>query len=68
LNDDAQRRTASREEVAPDDVRIIVWDPVSPGRLWAESAESALDARLEVAARGKRSLNLARDILLRRRA
>ena len=52
---------------APDDVRIILWEPYSLGRLWMESAERQLDPRLEVTGRGTVS-RLARDVFIKRRA
>ena len=33
-------------DTAPQDVRIVVREPLSLGRLWAESAEQTLDPRL----------------------
>lgn len=54
-------------ETAPDDVTIIVWDPCSLGRLWADRAEDALDSRLEVTGRTSVSQTMTRDIILRRR-
>lgn len=54
-------------DTAPDDVTIVVWDPCSLGRLWADRAEDALDTRLEVTARTSISQTMTRDIILRRR-
>jgi hypothetical protein len=54
-------------DTAPDDVTIIVWDPCSLGRLWADRAEDALDSRLEVTGRTAVSQTMTRDIVLRRR-
>ena len=54
-------------DTAPEDVQIILWEPYSLGRLWAERAESDLDPRLEVVGRGSASAHLSRDVLVRRR-
>ena len=53
-------------DTAPGDVQIVLWEPVSLGRLWVESAERHLDPRLEVTGRGAISW-LARDVFVRRR-
>lgn len=54
-------------DTAPDDVEIIIWDPCSLGRLWAENCERSLDARLEVTGRTAVSQTMTRDIFVRRR-
>lgn len=54
-------------ETAPEDVTIIVWDPCSLGRLWADRAEDALDPRLQVIGRTSVSQTMTRDIILKRR-
>lgn len=54
-------------DTAPDNVLIIIWEPYSLGRLWAECAEEALDPRLEVTGRRPVSYNMTRDIFVRRR-
>lgn len=57
-------------DTAPEEVRIVVRDPLSLGRLWSDSVERALDPRLEVAGRGDGSghWSLSRDLYLKRRA
>lgn len=54
-------------DTAPEDVTIIVWDPCSLGRLWADKAEDALDPRLQVTGRTSVSQTMTRDIILKRR-
>lgn len=52
---------------AAEDVQIVLREPWSLGRLWTERGEDALDARVEVVARGPASRHLSRDLFLRRR-
>ena len=54
-------------DTAPDDAQIILWEPYSLSRLWAERAENDLDPRLEVVDRGSVSAHLSRDIFVSRR-
>ena len=54
-------------DTASDDVQIVLWEPYSLGRLWAESAERTLDPRLEVTGRTSVSRNMTRDVFVRRR-
>jgi hypothetical protein len=54
-------------DTAPRDVQIVLWEPYSLGRLWAESAERTLDPRLEVIGRTSVSRNMTRDVFVRRR-
>jgi hypothetical protein len=54
-------------ETAPENVQIVLWEPVSLGRLWAENAERTLDQRLEVTGRTSIWRNLTRDVFVRRR-
>lgn len=54
-------------DTAPDDVQIVLWEPYSLGRLWAESAERTLDPRLEITGRTSISRNMTRDVFVRRR-
>lgn len=52
---------------APERINLIVREPYSLGRLWAESAEGELDPRLSVVGRGPGSHYLSRDVFLRTR-
>lgn len=54
-------------DTAPEDVQIILWEPVSLSKLWSEWAEGDLDPRLEVTGRGHVSSGLTRDVFVRRR-
>jgi len=54
-------------DTAPDNVQIVLWEPVSLGRLWAENAERTLDPRLEVIGRTSISRNMTRDVFVARR-
>jgi hypothetical protein len=54
-------------DTAPDTVQIVLWEPVSLGRLWAENAEGTLDPRLEVTGRTSISRNMTRDVFVARR-
>lgn len=54
-------------DTAPDGVQIILWEPCSLGRLWAESAERELDPRLEVTGRTSIWHNMTRDVFVKRR-
>jgi hypothetical protein len=54
-------------DTAPDEVQIVLWEPYSLGRLWAESAERTLDPRLEITGRTSISRNMTRDVFVRRR-
>ena len=54
-------------DTAPEDVRIIVREPYSLGRLWAEESCRVLDARLEIVGAARGSRYLSRDIFVRRR-
>lgn len=53
---------------APDDVQIVVREPYSLGRLWAEKVEPLVSAQVEVTGRGPVSRHLSRDIYMRKRA
>ena len=56
-------------DTAPKDVQIIVREPYSLGRLWAESSERSPDPRLEITGRGRSgSWNLSRAVFLSRRS
>ena len=57
-------------DTAPEDVQIIVREPLSLGRLRAERIDQEIDPRLEVTRRGKASGfgAVSRDVYLRRRA
>jgi hypothetical protein len=57
-------------DTAPEDVRLIVRDSYSLGRLYAENAASQLDPRYEVVGEGgrDRTVALSYDIYLRLRA
>lgn len=52
---------------APDDVQIILREPYSLGRLWAEKAESHIASRVDIVGRGPVSRHLSRDLYLRKR-
>ncbi|MBX9778521.1 MAG: hypothetical protein K2Y71_29455 [Xanthobacteraceae bacterium] len=54
-------------DTAPAAVQIAVRDPYGLGLLWADSAERALDPRLEVIGRGHPGLPLSRDVFIKRR-
>lgn len=54
-------------DTAPDDVQIVIWEPWSLGRLWAESVEETIDPRLVVTDRTDVYRNMTRDIFVRRR-
>jgi hypothetical protein len=54
-------------DTAPEPVTIILWEPYSLGRLWAEAAEPTLDPRLEVTGRSSVWRNMTRDVFARRR-
>jgi hypothetical protein len=54
-------------DTAPENVQIILWEPVSLSKLWSECAEDGLDPRLEVIGRGHVSSGLTRDVFVRRR-
>jgi hypothetical protein len=54
-------------DTAPRAVQIAVRDPYGLGLLWADSAERALDPRLEVIGRGHPGLPLSRDVYIKRR-
>ena len=54
-------------DTATEDVQIILREPFSLGRLWAESGERVIDPRLEVIGRGSGSWNLSRNVYLRKR-
>ena len=55
-------------DTAPEDVQIVLWEPVSLGRLWAESAETTLDPRLEVTGRTSIHRNMTRDVFVARQS
>ena len=55
-------------DTAPKGVQIVLWEPYSLGRLWAENAERMLDPRLEVTGRTRVSRNMTRDVFVKRRA
>lgn len=57
-------------DTAPADVQIVLREPHSLGRLWAESGEQELDPRLEVIAEARPSdrVALSRNLFVRRRA
>ncbi|RRI03050.1 hypothetical protein EH240_10760 [Mesorhizobium tamadayense] len=52
-------------DTAPRDVQVVLWEPYSLGRLWAERAEDTLDPRLEVVGCTKVSRNMTRDVFVR---
>ena len=54
-------------DTAPPDAQIVLWEPYSLGRLWAERAEDTLDRRLEVTGRTGVSRNMTRDVFVRLR-
>ncbi|PTE11320.1 class I SAM-dependent methyltransferase [Mesorhizobium helmanticense] len=54
-------------DTAPENVQIVLWEPYSLGRLWAESAERTLDPRLEVTGRTSISQNMTRDVFVGRK-
>ena len=56
-------------DTGPEEVRVVVRDPLSLGRLWSDSAESSLDPRFEVIGKGdgQEHWSLSRDVYLRRR-
>jgi hypothetical protein len=56
-------------DTAPTDVQIVLREPFSLGRLWADSGEQGLDPRLEVVGRARPSgyVALSRDVFLMRR-
>lgn len=51
---------------APADVRIVLREPYSFGRLWAEKAEVEFGGAVQVTGRGAVSRHLSRDLFLRR--
>jgi len=55
-------------DTAPENVQIVLREPHSFGRLWAESGEQELDHRLEVLDRPRPSdyVTLSRDVFIRR--
>jgi len=53
-------------DTAPEDVRIVLWEPVSLGRLWVESGRPDRNPRLEITGRGP-LLRLSQDVFTRRR-
>lgn len=53
-------------DTAPEDVRIVLWEPVSLGRLWVESSRPDRNPRLEITGRGP-ILRLSQDVFARRR-
>ena len=53
---------------APAGVQLVVREPYSLGRLWAEKAEDGLAGRAEVHAYGAVSGHLSRDVFMRRSA
>jgi len=57
-------------DTAPVNVQIVLREPYSLGRLWAESGEHELDPRLEVVAIARPSdkIALSRDVFIKRRA
>lgn len=57
-------------DTAPANVQVVLRDPYSFGRLWAERGQEDLDPRLEVVATGWPSdgVALSRDLFIRRRA
>lgn len=57
-------------DTAPDNVQIIVREPMSLGRLWAEGVDKNLDPRLEVTRKGRAGGfgAVSRDLYLKRRA
>ena len=54
-------------DTAPEEVQIVIREPVGFGRLWNESAEWGLDPRLEVAGYGPAGRTLSRNLFVRRR-
>jgi hypothetical protein len=56
-------------DTASANVRIVARDPLSLGRLWADSAERALDSRLEILGKGDGigHWSLSRDLYLKRK-
>jgi len=57
-------------DTAAGDVRIVVRDSLSLGRLWSDNVERSLDPRLEVMGRsdGRKHWSLSRDLYLKLRA
>lgn len=53
-------------ETAPEDVRIVLWEPISLGRLWLESSEPDRHPQLEITGRGP-VVRLSQDVFARRR-
>jgi hypothetical protein len=54
-------------DTAPEDVQIVVWEPVSLGRLWAERVGTTLDPRLVITGRTSIHRNMTRDVFVTRR-
>ncbi len=54
-------------DTASENVTIVIWDPCSLGRLWADKAEQALDSRLEITGRTSVSQTMTQDIIVKRR-
>jgi hypothetical protein len=54
-------------DTAPAAAQIVVRDPYGLGLLWADSAERALDSRIEIIGRGHPGLSLSRDVYMKRR-
>lgn len=55
-------------DTSPAATRLVLREPYGLGRLWAERAEDNLDPRVRVAARGKGSRYLSRNVFLERTA
>ncbi len=53
-------------ETAPEDVRIVLWEPISLGRLWLESSFPDQIPQLEITGRGP-IVRLSQDVFTRRR-
>lgn len=53
-------------ETAPEDVRIVLWEPISLGRLWLESSEPDEIPEIEITGRGP-VVRLSQDVFARRR-
>jgi hypothetical protein len=56
-------------DTGPAEVRVVVRDPLSLGRLWSDSVERALDPRFEIIGKGEGQAHwsLSRDLYLGRR-
>lgn len=53
-------------DTAPEDVRIVLWEPVALGRLWVEGSMPERNPRLEITGRGP-VMRLSQDVFARRR-